>query len=761
MLLHDVKFYLSPLRNAVAIGGLAALLLPGTLPLHAQRTDSTPSTPPSFVPPSPPNFVPPPPPGAPPPRSRRTAQQQQEADENTTAARAQTDRDQREQDPSRGIVDSNDPRMNDTVGLIQIPDLGTNDVLSMLEEFTGKPVLRQQSLPAVKITFFSQGELTRGEAIRAIESLLAINGIALTKVGEDFLKAVPAATINMQAPLLWEGSTLGATPTQLIYEKVFELDFLTPNETIGLIQPLMSQGAPIAFEKSGLVLITDSLVNLQRIERVLNVVDAPSRSRTEILFFELKNNNAREVLRRLQQIQTGPLKNRLENNTTFDADDRMNQLIVFTHPSNVDLINNLIEKMDLDMTPLTNTRVFSIRYAEAVEVVEIIDQVVSGQKEARESETGNTNQGGGARQRQQQQQQQANQAAAALRAEAGNLQFSNFLTLVPDERANSVVASGTPSDLTSLENLIEQIDVLLAQVRIEAVIAEVTLTDDDASGISSLGFFYGEDDDGPTLSIDPFAIGGIGFGRGGENGAPAFFFGPDREFEMTAILDAVKRHGRSEILSAPTIVTTHNREARISVGEQRPIISGTTFSGTSGASSSQINYRNIGIELTVTPLIGSDNVIQLEIEQSIEDVGEDVLIDDNIQPVIISRQASSFVSVGNNQLVVLGGLQRNRRTDSSSKFPILGSLPLLEKIFTRTTEGEERTEIILFLRPRIIRTAGQAHEVTREQIEVMESRERVEDYLETGTFRVPETEQPEQAEDPERSKGPPARSIRP
>lgn len=741
-------------RTNPSLLGLFALLAAGAIGLHAQALPPGGMAPPSFTPPPPPSFVPPPPPSSAPDSAA-----QPETDEET-AARPESQVPDLNY-PAQGIMDPDDPKLDDIVGLIQIPELGTNDVLSMLEEFTGKPILRQQSLPAIKVTFFSQGELTRGQAIRAIESLLALNGVAITRVGKNFLKAVPAAIINTQVPLFWEGTTLNARPTQLIYEKMFELDFLTPTEVIGLIQPLMSQGAPIAFEKSGKLLITDSLINLQRIERILNTVDSPSPIDTEILVFQLENSNAQDLLRRLQQIQAGPLRSRLENNTTFDADETSGQLIVFTHPSNVELIENLVAKMDVDVAPATATKVYNIRYAEAVEIVEIIDQVVSGQKEARDEQNGNR------RARTVQQQQQRNEAAAAARAEASNLQFSDFLTLVPDERANSVVASGTPNDLRALDDLIDQLDVLLAQVRIEAVIVEVSLTENDTSGISALGasYFY-DDDDGETLGINPFSIGGLSFGgaptAGGPNtgdeegGGPGIYFSPDGQFGIAAVLQAVETNSRAQVLSAPTIVTTHNREARILVGESRPILTGTSTSNQTGFATAQVQYRDIGIELTVTPLIGSNDVIQLEIEQKIENVGEPVEIEGNLQPVIISRQASSFVSVGDGQLVVLGGLQSVNTTENESKFPVLGDIPILDEIFTRTTKQEIRKEIILFLRPKIIRSAEEADEVTREQFNVMESRDRVENYLETGTFRQEEPdeedEEPVEEEEDDTSK---------
>src|SRR5690606_24385741 len=117
--------------------------------------------------------------------------------------------------------------LEEEVGVIRIPELGANEVLEMLENLTRKAVLRQQNLPTVRVTFFSQGPLTRREAITAVESLLALNGIAITKLGETFLKAVPLSSVNSQVPVLLDDSSLGLTPSQKVYSKVFYLDFLT------------------------------------------------------------------------------------------------------------------------------------------------------------------------------------------------------------------------------------------------------------------------------------------------------------------------------------------------------------------------------------------------------------------------------------------------------------------------------------------------------------------------------------------------------
>ncbi|MEX0325241.1 MAG: secretin N-terminal domain-containing protein [Puniceicoccaceae bacterium] len=691
--------------------------------------------PPNFVPPPPPNFSPPsgPPSGIPRPVARPASTPPSEEELLQRSSE---------------LIDAGDPMMQETVGLIRIPEMGTNEVLEMLENFTAKPILRQQTLPSVKITFFSQNALTRGEAITAIESLLALNGIAITTLGDKFLKAVPSAIINAQVPRPWEGTTLDATPSQMIYEKLFELDFLSTEEAATLLQPLMSQGAPIAFTKSNLILVTDALINLQRIERLLPVLDQPGKMRTEMLFFELQNLDAEEVVRRLQQLVTGALKNRLENNTTFDADDRTNQIIVFTHKSNVELISRLIGKLDIDVAPNTATNVYSIRYADAVEVVNIIEQVVTGQRQVR-TETGADNNPAAqaARARAAAQVRQNNQAAAAARADASNLQFSDYLTIVPDERANTIVASGTHNDLSYLEQLIEQIDTLLAQVRIEVVITEVGLTDEDTRGIDNFGVSFSSDlsdidfsDPDATWTLNPGNFYGVTFGD--------ITWGPEGS-SIDFILNAAETNSDISVLSAPTIVTTHNKEATVSVGEERPVVTGTTTFTTSEGVQEQVQYRDIKLELKVKPLIGSDGIVQMEIEQQIQSVIDSVVIgtgsNQREQPVIGTRSANSYVSVGDGDLIALGGLQSLENRDNQGRMALLGKIPILGNLFTSKGTFYKRTEILIFIRPTIIRTTTDAGRDANKLIDQIEGTEDIRRYLDSGSFR--DDEEPEATEE--------------
>jgi len=742
MRLMDKQFPRSMARTSLSVILFFLLLLPG-LVLNAQSDN----------PPAPPDFTPTLPddlkvPEGEMPRYADVLRQRQE--------QAETGDDRGKSGPEEtasNLVDEEDPRMQEMVGLIRIPDMGTNEVLEMLENFTGKPILRQQTLPNVKITFFSQEPLTRGEAILAIESLLSLNGIAITPLGEQFIKAVPANIINAQGAPVWEGSTLDATPTQKIYEKLFRLDFLDTPEATQMIQPLMSQGTPIAFEKSGLILISDALVNLQRIERMLKLIDQPAALNKAILYFPLDNLEATELIRRLDQIAQGPLSKQLGGNTSFEADERTNQLIVFTHPSNEELIRNLVGKLDIDVAPLTATKVYNIRYADATEVVSIIEQVVTGQREVRES--GNNNNAASAARRRAAQ-QRANQAAAAARSEGENLQFSDFLTIVPDERANTIVASGTNNDLRYLESLIEQIDTLLAQVRIEVVITEVRLQEGDTRGIDSFAFGYNTDfniDDGTARVDDKSATIPSEGGAYGVTFPSPVQWGPDK-FGIEFVLNAAKTKSNVSVLSAPTIVTTHNKEASVSVGEERPVLIGQTSSGVNtNIVTNNIQFKDVKLELKVTPLIGMDGVIQMEIDQSNQSVIGDVEIGDGSRPIIGTRKATSFVSVGDGELVVLGGLQALDTNLNENKMAILGKLPILGELFTKNTEDRIRTELLIFIRPTIVRTTKQANADAEKMVETIESSEDVNRYLREGTFRKDDEEpESEKREIPRRNK---------
>ena len=400
---------------------------------------------------------------------------------------------------------------DEIVGLIILSDESALQVLDMLEKMTGKIILRRQDIAAVKINFNSRGPLTKGEAVLALESLLSLNAIMLTDMGGRFMKAVPATNVNSHVPEMIVGSTLEMAPSQQIYAKLFKLDYLQADTASGTtVTPLLSQNSSVVvFQKANAILITDALLNLQRIEQLVNSMDKPQEIREDIKFIKLNFIQAQEMQQRIENLISGPLKSYLEGNTSVTADERTNQLILITHPGNLDVIMDVIESVDVDAAPLTSSEVFPLRQAQAVDVVAIIDEIISGQKEGREEDakvakennkTNNTSEAPDQK-NPPSKQTQSNSTASSSSSANSSLQFSNFVGLSADERTNAIVAYGTQSDLKTLGDLINLIDRPLPQVRIEAIITQVQLEDKESRGIDSFNLDYNLLPSGDTSSV--------------------------------------------------------------------------------------------------------------------------------------------------------------------------------------------------------------------------------------------------------------------
>lgn len=621
------------------------------------------------------------------------------------------------------------------IGELVLVEDSADQVLKLLEQMTDKIILRRQDLPASKFTFNSRGAISQREAVLALESLLTLNGIMLTDMGGRFMKAVPATSVNTHVPALIAGSTLELDPSQQIYAKLFKFGYLNAEQAgAPLVQNLVSQNSSVVpFPKSNALLITDALINLQRIEKILADTDQPQAVRENIEFIKLEFIQSAEMQERIENLIEGPLKSYLEGNTSVTADERTNQLILVTHPGNLNIIMNVIDSLDVDAAPLTASEVFQLRQAKAEEVVPIIEDIISGQEEGREEDakvareneanrgTNNNNAGSNSPPGMN---TNASAASSTFIEANSSLQFSNFVGLSADERTNSIVAYGTHQDLKTLKELIEKIDIPLPQVLIEAVITQVTLNEKQTSGLNSFSFLY----NGVSRTFDSIATstaGGITF-----TGGKISLDNPN-DFQITTDITPTNTDSDTRVLSAPRIVVSHNEEGIINVSRSQPIITGSTTSGISNTlnSRSSIEYRDIGIKLSVTPLIGADGTVQMVIEQTIENVIENIKIDNNDQPIIGVREATSTISVKDGEIIVLGGLQENTNADSNNYMPLFGRLPLIRSILGGSTDDYERTEVIIFIRPTVLQNPEEAKDLSSKYIENASEKDVIQTYL--------------------------------
>ena len=623
------------------------------------------------------------------------------------------------------------------VGPIKLADADIDTVLGALEIYTGRTILRPQALPTANYTLKLNKQVPKSEVVTALETLLALNGVGVSPLGEKFLKVVALNQVKTEAPEMIDGSTLGLPASGRIATKLFQLEFLRVNEFVPQIAPMMSPGVAnglVPLDKANAVLVTDSISNLQRVENLIGLIDQPNARGLTPKFYPLHGGaKASDLVNKLHLLFQGPLQAQLGSATTYSADDRTNQIILLADPRQYALFDDLIAKLDTVAEPNTRNEIIYLKHATAKDVASLLSQLVSGQNNA----TQKANSAGSVRPTAPGQPAQtpaapnaASAAVIASLAESTN-QFSSLITVLADDRSNAVIVSGTLDDIRLIRDLVSKIDIVLAQVRIEVIIAEVTLSDTDTSGVNALNLTFGPGGSGGT-HITNFDTGTSANGIAGWN----ITGGVVNPLAFQAALGNTGSKNLVKILSAPTIVTTHNKQATMTVTQQQPVITGTTSTPTTGATttssgfstSSQVTYKDIGITLKVTPLIGDDGNIQLDVDQTVDDVISNVTIDGNQQPVIGHREATGSVTVQDGKMIVLGGLQRSSRSLSRTKLGFLFEIPIISQLLGGRNNDTERTELLLFIRPHVLRPEESTAD-TQKKINDLSNKEQVNQYL--------------------------------
>ena len=644
--------------------------------------------------------------------------------------------------PSDKIVQ---PKEDDSMqGPFFLVDETPLNTIRILEELTGKVGIIAPNLTKVKINLETRGKRKRREAINAFVSLLTTNGVMITPIGDKFFRATLIAGAGKQAPEFIVGSALNMKPSQSIFTKLYELKYAQLEMLMPIFPKILTPdaNATIAyFTSKNAFMISDTLLNHQRLETILQKIDTPTTITEDIGVIMLKNMAAEDLKRRLQSFKSEIMRKHFER-TTIEADERTNQVVIATTKGNLQNIMKLIEKLDIDAEPLTRSEVFYIRHGEAKDIESVLNSIVKGQrtaaKNAQKSRTAAAN-AQNARNRAINTRTKTNALPTNISADAtgASLQFSEYITIVSDERSNSIVAYGMPADLKQIGDIISKIDVVLSQVKIDVIITEVTLTDNQTSGLSSFGLSYSQlSKDGKrgwtgSTSMTPMQ---------GVDASP-FTFSID-EYGFTSVFGVAQQNQNVKSLSAPCIVTTHNKEATVNVSETQALITETTSYETSAypQTKSTIDWKDIGIILKVTPLIGENGVVQMNIKQTVESVVRTQLINEVSQPIIGKREAESFVSAANGETIVLAGLQQTKTNKIDGEVFALADIPLIGNLFKPSQDKVERTELIIFIRPTVVKSESAANLIVNEGIEKSQVGEQVKQYFKTGKFHDQEND---------------------
>ncbi len=606
---------------------------------------------------------------------------------------------------------------------LKLPDADIDTILGALELYTGKIILRPAQLPTapggynLKIT----KPIPKSQAVLYLETILAMNNIAVIPMGNDALKVVQLPSARVEAPELIMGSTLDLPPSSKVASKLFILDFLRVAEFQQMLNTLVNPtlGTPMPLPNANAILITDTVSNLQRIETLLQQVDRPVAGGMATKFYQLRNGaKASDLVGKLRSILGGTIQQQLGMGTSYNADDRTNQIILITDPRQFAFFDDLIERLDVKSDPNTRNEVIFLKHAKAADVATVLTRIIQGQ-------TQNAQRGGSTRPNPLQPNAPTTVPApgappaapvpnivsgssggnAAL-DQGGTNEFSSLVTVVNDERSNSIVVTGTVDDIRLMKDLIDKLDNVLPQVRIEVVIAEVTLDDNHTSGISQLGLQIS----GDKLVGFTGAVPGLSVGDGSTTGGFAAITRPGGNATVSGPWDlagivsisTTPRKNNTTVLSVPTVTTAHAKEAKFISSVKQPIVTGTTSTpaGVSNASSGfstnqQVTQQDIGITLTVTPLIGGDGSVQMDIDADVQDVAGTVQVNGIDQPIISHRESKSTVTAFSGEIIVIGGMQRNKDTRQTNR---LGPIPIIGDILGSRTKGKQRTELIFFLR---------------------------------------------------------------
>lgn len=611
--------------------------------------------------------------------------------------------------------------------------------------------------PRVKgtLTLQSEKSLTKSQAFGLLTSALRLQGYAVVTTGEGYAKVVPEAEAKLQSSPTQVGTRGSRVQGDQIATQIYHLQYESAANLVAVLRPLISPNNSImANPGNNSLVITDYADNLRRLSRIIAALDAPVAADLDVV--PIRNGIASDIatlVGRLMEPAAGGDSGRV----AVLADPRTNSIVVRApSQARANLAKSLIAKLDQPTTERGNIHVVYLKNADASRVAQTLRAVVSQDASAvpvqqQGTSGGNIQAGaqggagtGGNLGGQQGQQSSIGmggtgntyaQQGQATATGAGGGQGSGFIQA--DASTNSLIITAPDAIYRNLRGVIDQLDVRRAQVYIEALVVEMTSSKASEFGVQWLGL------SGDNAS--KYRVGGIqsfnGTGtnnlinlaaaaRGGltgENAAipslPGLTLGVFRqvngELGLGAVASALENGGNANILSTPNMITLDNELATIKVGQNIPIITGSFTTGTSGANNpfQTVDRKDIGLLLKVRPQISEGGVVKLSIYH--ENSGIDSSITRTEGIVTTVRAIESNVLADDGQIIVLGGLIQDNSNTGEEKVRGLGDIPVLGNLFKYRSRTRDKTNLMVFLRPVVVRSKEQNNSISMDRYEYM------------------------------------------
>jgi general secretion pathway protein D len=568
------------------------------------------------------------------------------------------------------------------------PDFKNVDIQEMIKlvaDITGKTLVID---PRVKgrVNVISTKKLSETELYNLFLSVLEVQGFTAIEVG-DVVRILPRKDARTSAVPVTNYGNLG---NDAYITQVIQLYNVSAAKVLPVLRPLAPQHAHLAaYAPSNAIIISDTIANIARLKDVISRIDRAGVAETDIV--ELKYAQAESIVKLLVSLQkTGEKDAPANTKSSIVADPRSNTILVTADEVRRTKIRKLIERLDTPLEQSGNVRVIYLEYADAEEVAEVLSKVVSG----------------------------ISKLAPDKGAKAGASPGAAMATVEADSSTNALLITADATTLESLLPVIARLDIRRSQVLVEAILVEVSGDLNKQLGVEWAAYKENRIVAGLTNSgalagiasaIDagttPALPTGLLLGIGGENGSSSF----------VGLLRALESNTEANILSTPSILTTDNSEATITVAENVPFITGTFTNDAGGDNPFQtIERRDVGITLKVTPQISKGETLVLEINQEVSNISEQAVAGAS-DIVTTERRIITQVIAQNGEIIILGGLMQDQVTQSQQKIPLLGDIPYLGRLFRNDSTDVQKSNLMIFLKSTIIRTQEELRGATAEK----------------------------------------------
>ena len=628
-------------------------------------------------------------------------------------------------------------------------------VASVVAKATGQTILVD---PQVKgtITLITNRPVTKSKALDSFSTALRTAGFALVETNGMY-RVVTQADAKLVSTSVTTGK--GKQEGDQIITRVFKLNYESANNLLPVLRPLVSPNNTInAYPGNNTIVVTDYASNIQRIAALIESIDAPTS--TEVQTIKLQYAFSSDVAAILNKV--------LDTGTAGAADPALKTMILSEPRTNSILIRSssaervrqvriLVARLDAPGNKNGNIWVVPLKNAEASKLAVTLralvaaDAALSAQvassSNAPPALASNTQQNPGATTQPPGQAAGAgaNLATSALTS-SSNPNIGGFIQAEP--ATNSILITGSEPLYRSLRQVIEQLDLRRNQVYIESLIVEVSNetaaelgiqwnflvgSGNQNVGFGSTNFGTPGQNQGPggnifglNQDVNALANGGATTGAVPVAPAPGLNLGLISRFNgvyaMSALVRALQTATGTNILSTPNLITLDNEEARIIVGQNVPILTGSysTTGSTSTVTPFQTYVRqDVGILLRVKPQISDNGIVKMQIYQEVSSVAAQT----TSGVVLNKRNIESNVLVDDGQMVVLGGLISDEYSDGSSGIPFLSSIPLIGQLFRFDNKNRVKRNLLVFMRPYVLRDRNQTDEITNNRLSVMQGKE--------------------------------------